>query len=50
MCQLRKELAEMHNDHRFLLCHSMGEITFLNITITLGLEGAAAYYPEGDSG
>ena len=50
MRQLRKELAEMHNDHRFLLCHSMGEITFLNITITLGLEGAAAYYPEGDSG
>ncbi len=50
MGQLRKELAEMDNDHRLLLGHSMGEITFLNITITLGLEGAAAYYPEGDSG
>jgi hypothetical protein len=50
MSQLRKELAEMHNDHRFLFCHSMGEITFLNITITLGLEGDAAYYPEGDGG
>ena len=49
MRQLRKELAEMHNDNRFLLCHSMGEITFLNITITLGLGDAAAYYPEGDS-
>ena len=50
MRQLRKELAEMHSDRRFLLCYSMGEITFLNITITLGLEGAAAYYPEGDNG
>ncbi|MFT6059883.1 MAG: hypothetical protein ACJAS5_001327 [Lentimonas sp.] len=45
--QLRKELAVMHNDHRFMLCHSMGEITFLNITLTLGLEGEAAYFPEG---
>ena len=50
MRQLRKELAEMHREHRFLLCHSMGEITFLNITITLGLEGAAAYYPKEDNG
>ncbi len=45
--QLRKELAEMHNDFRFMLCQSMGEITFLNITITLGLEGDAAYFPDG---
>ena len=29
----------MHNDFRFMLCHSMGGITFLNITVTLGLEG-----------
>jgi len=48
MQQLRKELADMHNDYRFMLCRSMGEITFLNITITLGLEGKAAYFPEGD--
>jgi hypothetical protein len=45
--QLRKELAQLHNDHRFMLCHSMGELTFLNITLTLGLEGDAAYFPEG---
>jgi hypothetical protein len=44
--QLRKELAAMHDDFRFMLCHSMGEITFLNITVTLGLEGDAAYYPD----
>ena len=47
MIQLRKELADMHDDYRFMLCQSMGEITFLNITITLGLEGKAAYFPEG---
>lgn len=45
--QLRKELATMHDDFRFMLCQSMGEITFLNITITLGLKGEAAYFPEG---
>ncbi len=50
MKQLRKELADMHEDYRFMLCQSMGEITFLNITITLGLEGDSAYYPEGDGG
>jgi hypothetical protein len=44
--QLRKELADMHKDPRFLLCHSMGEITFLNLTITLGLESKAAYFPQ----
>ena len=30
-----------------MLCQSMGEITFLNITITLELEGSAAYFPKG---
>jgi len=50
MKQLRQELAEMHNDYRFMLCQSMGEITFLNITLTLGLKGKAAYFPEGDGG
>jgi len=43
--QLRKELANLHDDFRFMLCQSMGEITFLNITLTLGLTGAAAYFP-----
>jgi len=47
MKQLRKELATMHDDFRFMLCQSMGEITFLNITITLGLKGKAAYFQEG---
>ena len=36
--QLRKELAEMHLDNRFLKCKTMGEITFLNLTLTLNLE------------
>lgn len=45
--QLRKELAEMHDDHRFMLCNSMGELTFLNISLMLELEGDAAYFPEG---
>jgi hypothetical protein len=45
--QLRKELAHMHNDHRFMLCHSMGDITFLNVTVTLGLTGDSAYLPTG---
>jgi len=45
--QLRKELAGVHKDSRFMLCKSMGEITFLNITVTLGLTGAAAYFPKG---
>ena len=48
MQQLRKELAEMHDDGRFMLCQSMGEITFLNITVTLGLTGKAAYCPQSD--
>ena len=45
MMKLRKELTEMHDDERFMFCLSMGEITFFNMTITLGLEGNAAYYP-----
>ena len=36
--QLRKELAEMHRDNRFLKCKTMGEITFLNLSITLNLK------------
>ena len=35
--QLKKELSEMHQDDRFLKCKSMGEITFLNLSITLNL-------------
>lgn len=45
--QLRKELATMHNDFRFNLCRTMGEITFLNISVTLGLEEDTAYTPKG---
>lgn len=37
--QLRRELAQMHNDQRFQNCKSMGELTFLNLTVTLALEG-----------
>ncbi len=47
MKQLRDELAHMHRDHRFYFCHSMGDITFLNLTITLGLTGDRAFLPEG---
>ncbi|RCL29852.1 MAG: hypothetical protein DBX03_03225 [Puniceicoccaceae bacterium] len=35
--QLKKELSEMHQDARFLKCKNMGEITFLNLSITLNL-------------
>jgi len=45
--QLRQELAEMHDDHRYLLCRSMGELTFLNITRKLNLEPDIAFFPEG---
>ncbi len=45
--QLRKELAEMHDDHRYMLCHSMGELTFLNITRKLKLDPEIAFFPEG---
>ncbi|MFT4901386.1 MAG: hypothetical protein ACI81V_000657 [Lentimonas sp.] len=44
--QLRKELADLHQDQRFMSCHSMGQITFLNMTITLGLSDAMAYQPK----
>lgn len=45
--QLRKELAEMHNDHRYMLCRSMGDLTFLNITRKLGLESDITFFPKG---
>ena len=35
--QLKKELAEMHKDPRFLKCKTMGEITFLNLSLTLNI-------------
>lgn len=44
--QLRQELATMHRDSRFLQCHSMGELTFLNLSVTLGLRGAMAFAPR----
>ena len=46
--QLRKELAEMHSDHRYMLCNSMGELTFLNISRKLRLEPDIAFFPESD--
>lgn len=45
--KLRKELAEMHDDHRYFLCQSMGDLTFLNITRKLKLEPEIAFFPEG---
>ncbi|MFP4166333.1 MAG: hypothetical protein ACLFUF_04090 [Opitutales bacterium] len=45
--QLRGELAKMHNDYRFMLCQSMGDITFLNISVTLGLDRTTGFFPEG---
>lgn len=33
--QLGKELAKHHNDHRFLRCHSMGEMVKLNLETLL---------------
>ena len=45
--KLRKELAEMHEDQRYMLCNSMGELTFLNITRKLKLEPDIAFFPEG---
>ncbi|HBM86379.1 MAG TPA: hypothetical protein DD423_06340, partial [Opitutae bacterium] len=47
--QLRMELSTLHNDPRFMLCHSMGDLTFLNMSITLGLFGEDAFLPEGAS-
>ncbi|MGB0792247.1 MAG: hypothetical protein ACPGTR_01700 [Opitutales bacterium] len=46
--QLRRELAQMHNDHRFLSCNSMGDLTFLNLTVTLGLDEESGYTPEAN--
>lgn len=43
---LRRELANFHKDSRFLRCRTMGEITFLNVTVTLGLKDDAAYVPR----
>ena len=43
--QLKKELAEMHQDKRFLKCETMGEITFLNLSITLNLDQEQGFYP-----
>ena len=45
--QLRKELAAMHNDDRYLACQSMGELTFLNITRKLKLEPEITLFPKG---
>jgi len=45
--ELRKALAEMHGDHRYMLCNSMGELTFMNITRKLKLEPEIAFFPEG---
>ncbi|MEM8866755.1 MAG: hypothetical protein AAGC73_00665 [Verrucomicrobiota bacterium] len=42
--QLAKELADMHQDERFLTCRSMGEITFLNLSVTLGLNADESFY------
>jgi len=47
MRQLRGELAEMHGDFRFMLCQSMGELTFLNLSVTLGLTAEEGFFPEG---
>lgn len=43
--QLKKELAEMHQDDQFLKCNTMGEITFLNLSITLNLNKEQGFYP-----
>lgn len=45
MHQLRKELAEMHDDHRYTLCRSMGELTFLNIARKLKLDPEIHFFP-----
>ena len=43
--QLKRELAEMYQDERFLECKTMGEITFLTIAITLKLDADLGFYP-----
>ena len=37
LVQLRTELSRMHEDSRFEQCRTMGEVTFLNIAVTLDL-------------
>jgi hypothetical protein len=39
--RLSTELSRLHNDTRFLSCISMGEITFLNISLSLDLQDEA---------
>ncbi len=39
--RLREELSRMHRDARFRKCESMGEITFLNVAVSLGMENEA---------
>ena len=39
--RLRSELARMHKDSRFEQCRTMGEITFLNIAVSLDLHDEA---------
>jgi len=41
--QLRKQLAHKHKEKSFLQCNSMGEITFLNMTVILDLTGQIAF-------
>ena len=36
--QLASELAEMHGVSAFKACRSMGEITFMNIGVTLEID------------
>jgi hypothetical protein len=36
--QLKEELSQMHGVDAFLECKSMGEITFLNLSVTLELQ------------
>lgn len=43
--ELKKELSEMHNNYDFLKCKNMGEITFLNLSITLNLDKDIGFYP-----
>lgn len=43
--QLKKELAEMHQDNRFLKCKTMGDLTFLNISLTLNLSDEMDFAP-----
>ena len=39
--QLRTELKRLHKDDRFLMCETMGEITFLNVATVLDLADEA---------